>query len=201
MSEKLAWQNPRVVSFDQYLLRDDLPKVRGFTSGLETAKGVRKPVYGGFRLPLVVTRTHSGVSFWGLVRPLGAPPVPPTGSTGPSGPTGPTGTTGATGTTGVSGPTGTTGTSSGGVTAPSAVVARAHRASVGSKSVTIQYSSDGGHRWRTLQITRTQAGGVWSASGNFARHRMWRVEWTSAAGKTYYGAPTRAYTTTGRVDY
>ncbi len=75
ISERLAWENPRVVSFDQYLLRDDPPKVQGFTSGLETYKGAVKPVYGGFRLPLVVTRTHTGVSFWGLVRPLGAPAV------------------------------------------------------------------------------------------------------------------------------
>ena len=204
ISEKIAWQNPRVVSFDQYLLRDDPPKVRGFTSGLETYKGAPKPVYNGFRLPLVVTRTHSGVSFWGLVRPLGAPAIGPTvpgGPTGPSGPTGPTGATGATGTTGASGPTGTTGTSSGGVTAPAAVIARAQRASAGRASVTLQYSNDGGHVWRTLQIVRTQRGGTWSATGNFAAHRMWRVKWISAAGKACYGAPTRAYTTSGRVDY
>ena len=25
ISEKIAWENPRVVSYDQYLLRDDLP--------------------------------------------------------------------------------------------------------------------------------------------------------------------------------
>ena len=201
ISEKLAWQNPRVVSFDQYLLRDDPPKIRGFSSGLETAKGAVKPVYGGFRLPLVVTRTHSGVSFWGLVRPLGAP-APPGGSTGPTGATGATGATGTTGTTGTTGSTGSTGPSSGGITAPSAVAPRAHRASAaGAKSLTLQYSNDGGHVWRTLQVVRTQAGGAWTATGNFARHRLWRVRWTSAAGRTYYGAPTRAYTTSGRVDY
>ena len=72
ISEKIAWSNPRVVSFDQYLLRDD-PPTNGFQSGLETYKGAVKPVYGGFRLPLVVTRTHTGVSFWGLVRPGDGP--------------------------------------------------------------------------------------------------------------------------------
>jgi hypothetical protein len=30
---------------------------------------------------------------------------------------------------------------------------------------------------------------------------MWRVKWTSATGTTYYGAPTRCYTTSGRIDY
>ena len=61
ISEKLAWSNPRVVSFDQYLLRDDPPtsshnpllRWPGFETGLETTAGKRKPAYDGFRLPLV----------------------------------------------------------------------------------------------------------------------------------------------------
>jgi hypothetical protein len=72
ISEHIAWSNPRVVSFSQYLLRDDIPadgRVVGFQTGLETYKGRRKPIYGGFRLPLTVTRTSTGVAFWGLVRP------------------------------------------------------------------------------------------------------------------------------------
>jgi hypothetical protein len=73
-SEQIAWSNPRVASFGQYLLRDDHPvngHVVGFQTGLETYSGHQKPVYAGFRLPLTVTRTSSGVSFWGLVRPAG----------------------------------------------------------------------------------------------------------------------------------
>ncbi|MGH2849576.1 MAG: hypothetical protein ACRDLP_03070, partial [Solirubrobacteraceae bacterium] len=35
LAEKIAWSNPRVVSFDQYMLRDD-PPANGFQSGLET---------------------------------------------------------------------------------------------------------------------------------------------------------------------
>jgi len=67
-------------------------------SGLETYNGKAKPAYNGFRLPLVVTRTSTGVTFWGLVRPLGAPaaPKPPTGSTGPTGATGATHSNGRT---------------------------------------------------------------------------------------------------------
>jgi hypothetical protein len=73
ISEHIAWENPRVASFGQYLLRDDHPagrRVVGFQTGLETYKGAAKPAYDGFRLPLTVTRTTiTGVSFWGLVRP------------------------------------------------------------------------------------------------------------------------------------
>jgi len=72
ISEQIAWSNPRVASFGQYLLRDDHPAgghVVGFQTGLETSGGRHKPSYGGFRLPLTVTRTSTGVAFWGLVRP------------------------------------------------------------------------------------------------------------------------------------
>jgi hypothetical protein len=71
-SEEIAYDNPRVASFSQYLLRDDHPvhgRVVGFQSGLETWTGAQKPSFDGFRLPLTVTRTAGGVAFWGLVRP------------------------------------------------------------------------------------------------------------------------------------
>lgn len=82
ISEKLAYENPRVKSFSQYLLRDDLKSTKGgggilaqsqfpgFESGLELADGTRKPAYDGFRLPLVVQESGArGVRFWGRVRP------------------------------------------------------------------------------------------------------------------------------------
>jgi hypothetical protein len=79
-SERIAYDNPRVVAFSQYLLRDDQPKAGvpalqrypGFETGLFTAAGKHKPSYDGFRLPLAVRRTGSKVSLWGLVRPAGA---------------------------------------------------------------------------------------------------------------------------------
>jgi hypothetical protein len=81
ISERIAYDNPRVVAFSQYLLRDDLPKdgvptiarYPGFETGLFTAAGKHKPSFDGFRLPLAVRRTSSTrVSLWGLVRPAGA---------------------------------------------------------------------------------------------------------------------------------
>ena len=77
ISERIAWANPRVASFSQYLLRDDTPRENvpriarysGFESGLKSASGNPKPALEGFRLPLVAKRGRSGVTLWGLVRP------------------------------------------------------------------------------------------------------------------------------------
>jgi Cellulase (glycosyl hydrolase family 5) len=77
ISERIAYHNPRVVAFSQYLLRDDDPRpgvpaiqrYTGFETGLFTAAGKHKPSFDGFRLPLVVRRGRSKVSIWGLVRP------------------------------------------------------------------------------------------------------------------------------------
>jgi hypothetical protein len=145
MAERIAWSNPRIASFAQYLLRDDHPVdgyVVGFQSGLETYNGQRKPVYQGFRLPLVVTRTRTGVSFWGLARPARA-----------------------------------------------------------ATRVVLQYSSNGGRSWRGLAGEHTEPSGAWTAVGRFVARRMWRVGWVSAGGQTVFGAPTRAYTSSGRIDY
>jgi hypothetical protein len=81
ISERIAYENPRVVAFSQYLLRDDLPvpgvptisRYPGFETGLFTSSGRHKPSYDGFRLPLAVRRGKSKVSIWGLVRPAGGP--------------------------------------------------------------------------------------------------------------------------------
>jgi hypothetical protein len=71
ISERIAWNNPRVVAFSQYLLTDSAPGVPGgFESGLRFADGRAKPSLRAFRLPLAVARTtRSKVSIWGLVRP------------------------------------------------------------------------------------------------------------------------------------
>jgi hypothetical protein len=80
ISERIAYDNPRVVSFSQYLLRDDLPRkgprllrYSGFESGLETSSGRAKPSLQSFRLPLAAKRRGRRVSLWGLVRPAGGP--------------------------------------------------------------------------------------------------------------------------------
>ena len=79
ISERIAYRNPRVRAFSQYLMRDDKPRkgpaiVRysGFESGLRYANGRQKPSYAGFRLALVADHTSSrSVNLWGLVRPAG----------------------------------------------------------------------------------------------------------------------------------
>ena len=146
ISEYMAWSNPRIASFSQYALRDDHPvgaRVVGAQSGLETYKGRAKPIYDGFRLPLVVTRsTTTGVSLWGLVRPASA-----------------------------------------------------------ATKLTLQYSSNGGRTWQGLAGIRTASDGSWSATGRFVPKRLWRVKWVSPGRQTYVGAPTRAYTTSGQVEY
>jgi hypothetical protein len=79
-SERIAYYNPRVKAFSQYLLTDDKPlegdedqKYSGFESGLRTSDGKAKPSLDGFRLPLVAKKTGSStkVSLWGLARPAG----------------------------------------------------------------------------------------------------------------------------------
>jgi hypothetical protein len=77
ISERLAYDQSRVVAFSQYLLRDDPPKAGaplalrypGFESGLRTNAGKAKPALTGFRLPLAALRRGSRVALWGLVRP------------------------------------------------------------------------------------------------------------------------------------
>jgi hypothetical protein len=81
ISERIGYENPRVRSFSQYLLRDDPPvpgakglqKWSGFQTGLFTDTGRHKPSFDGFRLPLVARPIGSKVSLWGLVRPATGP--------------------------------------------------------------------------------------------------------------------------------
>ncbi|MDW5596375.1 hypothetical protein VSS74_18660 [Conexibacter stalactiti] len=75
IAERIAFLNPRVKSFSQYLMRDDdNPTGRAygsFESGLYLYKGNKpKPALYGFRLPLVVVpRSATSATLWGLVRP------------------------------------------------------------------------------------------------------------------------------------
>jgi hypothetical protein len=76
ISERIAYRNPRVRAFSQYLMRDDAPRpgpksarYGGFESGLRGHEGKAKRSYEGFRLPLVARRGRTRVTLWGLVRP------------------------------------------------------------------------------------------------------------------------------------
>ena len=65
IAEHIAWSNPRVAAFSQYLLRDDPlggapgSSVHGgvvrFQTGLEYVNGQPKPLYFGWPIPLVVS--------------------------------------------------------------------------------------------------------------------------------------------------
>jgi hypothetical protein len=71
ISERIAWEDPAVAAFSQYLLRDEGKHGRfvGYRTGLEGPTGTRKPSYYAFALPLTVTKVGHSYSLWGLVRP------------------------------------------------------------------------------------------------------------------------------------
>ena len=75
VAEHMAYVNPRVSTFSQYLMSDDKPRASelnryaGFESGLRTSRGQKKPSYRAFRLPLAVENYGKTDVLWGLVRP------------------------------------------------------------------------------------------------------------------------------------
>ena len=80
ISERMAYANPRVVAFSQYLMVDDQPRrgprverYSGFETGLKTSAGKRKPAYDGFMLPLAVKQYGANDVLWGRVRPALGP--------------------------------------------------------------------------------------------------------------------------------
>ena len=77
-AEYISWRDPRVQSFNQYLLADPEPADRtvdsgGFASGLLNYNGTAKPSYAAWRLPLFlpVTSGRRGLplEIWGCIRP------------------------------------------------------------------------------------------------------------------------------------
>ena len=79
LAEYIAWKNPRVAAFSQYLLHDDPTGgppgsgvhggTVGFQTGLEYVNASPKPLYSAWPIPLVVSKDGHGFSLWGLVRP------------------------------------------------------------------------------------------------------------------------------------
>lgn len=94
-AEYLSWRDPRMQSFDQYLLYDPLPALKSndwgqFASGLLTyGRHLQKADYSAFRLPLYLpvasTRRGRSLEVWGCMRPArfaledSTAPVPQTG--------------------------------------------------------------------------------------------------------------------------
>jgi hypothetical protein len=75
-AEYMAWRDPRVQSFSQYLLRDAPPgggsKISSFASGLAFVDGTPKPSYAAYRLALWLPATTVGhgkpLEVWGDAR-------------------------------------------------------------------------------------------------------------------------------------
>jgi hypothetical protein len=75
-AEYLSWKDPRVRSYDQYLLTDPPGTSESqFATGIEFASGARKPSFYAYRMPLYLPSTSfsSGrpLEVWGCVRPAG----------------------------------------------------------------------------------------------------------------------------------
>jgi hypothetical protein len=73
-AEYISWRDPRIKSYDQYLLTDPACLTLScFATGLETENGDHKPSYAAFRMPvyLPVTTFTPGqaLEVWGCVRP------------------------------------------------------------------------------------------------------------------------------------
>ncbi len=70
-SEYITWLNPRIRSYDQFLMLDSI--TGAFATGLRFADGKPKPTYAAFRMPLFLpvqsTRTGHPLEVWGCVRP------------------------------------------------------------------------------------------------------------------------------------
>jgi hypothetical protein len=72
-AEYISWRDPRVVSWDQYLLTDPPPGPSSFDTGLEFYAGQPKALYDAFRMPIYLPITAAGhghaLEVWGCVRP------------------------------------------------------------------------------------------------------------------------------------
>ena len=70
-AEYLSWKDPRIRSYDQFLMAD--APSGGFATGLRYANGTPKPGYAAFRMPIFmpVTTDQKGqaLEVWGSVRP------------------------------------------------------------------------------------------------------------------------------------
>jgi hypothetical protein len=72
-AEYISWRNPRIVSWNQYLLADPPPGPSSFDTGIEFYDGRHKATYDAFRmpvyLPVTVAKSSQALEVWGCVRP------------------------------------------------------------------------------------------------------------------------------------
>jgi hypothetical protein len=72
-AEWISWRDPRIRSYDQYLLIDPPPGAGDFVTALEFADGRRKPSFFAYRMPLFLPvasgSANQPLEVWGCVRP------------------------------------------------------------------------------------------------------------------------------------
>ncbi|MGO9792077.1 MAG: hypothetical protein ACLP8S_22015 [Solirubrobacteraceae bacterium] len=78
-AEYVSWKDPRIASFDQYLLEDSFPALASnnygsYASGLINYGGKPKPGLAAWRMPIYLPHTTAGpghaLEVWGAVRPV-----------------------------------------------------------------------------------------------------------------------------------
>jgi hypothetical protein len=77
-AEYLTWRNPRLRSWDHYLLVDP-PLPSHFDTGLRFGDGTPKPTLAAFRMPIylpVTDQPGGGLEVWGCARPVNYAPRP-----------------------------------------------------------------------------------------------------------------------------
>jgi hypothetical protein len=74
LAEWMSWRDPRVLSWDQYLLNDPPNGESNFDTGLNFHGGAHKALFDAFRMPVYLPsqtgKSGQAVEVWGCVRPL-----------------------------------------------------------------------------------------------------------------------------------
>jgi len=73
LAEWMSWRDPRVVSWDQYLLNDPPNGESNFDTGLNFHSGAHKALFDAFRMPVYLpsqsAKSGQALEVWGCVRP------------------------------------------------------------------------------------------------------------------------------------
>lgn len=73
LAEWMSWRDPRVVSWDQYLLADPPNGESNFDTGLNFSNGTHKALFDAFRMPVYlpseIGKSGQPLEVWGCVRP------------------------------------------------------------------------------------------------------------------------------------
>jgi hypothetical protein len=74
LAEWMSWRDPRVLSWDQYLLADPPNGESNFDTGLNFTGGAHKALFDAFRMPVYLPsetgKSGQPLEVWGCVRPV-----------------------------------------------------------------------------------------------------------------------------------